>query len=343
MDEKNGTVVNSTTEDMLFASVLGVPGYFAVNAVAIALVCSLGGTLNAVILIALFCNRHLKKLTLQPILLNITVAGLVTTAALVMLNISRMLALVHRLEEAVYTCRTFNALLHVSIGMRTLLLMTISVTVFITIKHGAKKIKSFPLFIALAIMWVIEIVSAVPYFTAAYEIETFLDGVNCITELNSLSYGHIAVSMALGDMPARVIAVVMVICTVVHIKKNTITEELTMKRAMIRFAVLLLLINFVTLFANALPAAHFVLPDLITPTAYVILKAFTYIFLCIPVVATPVLMMAIFKPVSKAVKEVVTCQSCIERVGASKGQLEGSSSSGQPQNSSSAITGPTEL
>ena len=80
-----------------------------------------------------------------------------------------------------------------------------------------------------------------------------------------------------------------------------------------------MLINFVTLFANALPAAHFVLPDLITPTAYVILKAFTYIFLCIPVVATPVLMMAIFKPVSKAVKKVVTCQSRIERVGASKG------------------------
>ena len=130
-------------------------------------------------------------------------------------------------------------------------------------------------------------------------------------------------------MPAYVIAVVMVICTVVHIKKNTITEELTMKRAMIRFAVLLLLINFVTLFANALPAAHFVLPDLITPTAYVILKAFTYIFLCIPVVATPVLMMAIFKPVSKAVKEVVTCKSCIEGVRVSKVQLEGSSSSGQ--------------
>ena len=53
--------------------------------------------------------------------------------------------------------------------------MMISVTVFITIKHGAKKIKTFPLFIALVIMWVIEIVSAVPYFTAAYEIETFLD------------------------------------------------------------------------------------------------------------------------------------------------------------------------
>ena len=57
-----------------------------------------------------------------------------------------------------------------------------------------------------------------------------------------------------------------------------------------------MLINFVTLFANALPAAHFVLPDLITPTTYVILKAFTYIFLCISVVATPVLMIAIFKP-----------------------------------------------
>ena len=65
------------------------------------------------------------------------------------------------------------------------------------------------------------------------------------------------VSIALGDMPALIIAVVMVICTVVHIEKNTITEELTMKRAMIRFAVLLLLINFVTLFVNALPAAHF--------------------------------------------------------------------------------------
>ena len=58
MGEKNGTMVNTTTEGMLFASVLGVPGYFAVNAVAIALVCGVGGTLNAVILIALLCNRH---------------------------------------------------------------------------------------------------------------------------------------------------------------------------------------------------------------------------------------------------------------------------------------------
>ena len=276
MDEKNGTRMNSTSEDVLFASVLGVPGYFAANAVAIAFVCSTGGILNAVIIVALLFNRHLKKLaTLRPILFNIAVAGLVTTAALATLNISRMLALVHHVEEAAYACRTFNALLHISIGMRTLLLVTISVTVFITIKHGAKEIRVFPLCIALGIMWVIEIASAVPYFTAAYEIGTFLDGVNCITELNSLSYGHIAVSLALGDMPSRILAVIMVICTVVHIKKNTITEETLMKRAMIRFAVLLLLMNFVTLFANALPAAHFVLPDLITPTAYVTLKSFT--------------------------------------------------------------------
>lgn len=343
MDEKNSTVVNSTSEDVLFASVLGVPGYFAVNGLSIALVCGVGGTLNAVLLVALLCNRHLKKLaTLQPILFNIAVAGLVTTAALAMLNVSRMLALVHLLEEATYACRTINALLHVSTGMRTLLLLTISVTIFITIKYGAKKIKVFPLCISLVIMWVIEIASAVPYFTAVYDIETFLDGVNCITQLNSLSYGHVAVSIALGDMPSRIIAVVMVICTAVHIRKNTITEETTMKRAMIRFAVLLLLMNFVTLFGIALPAVHFVLPNLVTPTTYVILKTFTYIFLCIPVIATPVLMMAIFKPVSKAVKEVVTCKSCVKRVRTSKGQPE-SSSSGQAPNSTSATTGSTEL
>ena len=342
MDLMNSTVENSTGDDILFASVLGVPGYFAANGVALGFVCSTGGALNAIVIVALLFNRHLKKLaTLRPILFNIAVAGLVTTAALAMLNISRMLALVHHLEEAEHACRMFNALLHISIGMRTLLLMTISVTVFITIKHGAKKIKVLPLCAALAIMWVIEIATAAPYFTAAYRIGTFLDGVNCITELNSLSYAHIAVSLALGDMPSRILAVVMVICTVVHIRKNTITEESTMKRAMIRFAVLLMLMNFVTLFANALPAAHFVLPDLITPTAYVILKSFTYVFLCIPVVATPLLMMAIFKPVGKAVKEVATCKSCTVRVKVGKSRSETSSS--QAPNSSSAIVGSAEI
>ena len=312
MDQKNSTEVNSTGDDSLFASVLGVPGYFAANGFALSFVCGTGGALNAVIIVALLFNRHLKKLaTLRLILFNIAVAGLVTTAALAMFNISRMLALVHHLEEAAYMCRVYQAFLHTSIGMRTLLLLTLSVVVYIVIRYGDKRIKVNLLCVALVITWVTQIVMAFPYFTEVYGIKGepsyFVDGILCrVNTSHTLAKVHIGLSVGAVDVPVRAVIIIMVIATVMFIKKNTIAEQASIKKAMLRFASLLLVTNFITLFANSLPAFLYTAPHLATKNVYVILNILTYVFLSFPVVATPLLMMIIFKPVAKAVKEVVT-------------------------------------
>ena len=49
MDRKNGSVVNSPSDYVLFTSVLGMLGYCAVSGVTIPLVCGIGGILNAVL------------------------------------------------------------------------------------------------------------------------------------------------------------------------------------------------------------------------------------------------------------------------------------------------------
>ena len=307
--------MNSTTEfsnttagnESTFAHPLGVPGYITVYSVALGCVCTLELALNGLVLIALLINRKSKKLvTLLPVLVCITGAGLVTTASQIVFHISRLLALSHHFAGVLTLCRIRQFTLYIGTGMQAMLLMTLTIIVYLTVKHGSKGIKHIPLLVTLVSMWGIQVVVAVVCFTPAYQVDFFTDGINCDMKLNTLAYVHLLLAIIVNGMLTRIVALIMVIATVVQVKRNTITEQTLIQKTMVRFVGLLLLMSSVPLVANLASAISYAAPDNGSDVQYVSLNILTYLLLSTPVVVTPILMIAIFKPVATAVKKIVT-------------------------------------
>ena len=68
-------------------------------------------------------------------------------------------------------CRISFSDIHISIAIRTASLALLSVVVYIIIKHGLSKVKLPPLIAAVVILWVVVVLSGLPYLTPAYQCE----------------------------------------------------------------------------------------------------------------------------------------------------------------------------
>ena len=114
----------------------------------------------------------------------------------------------------------------------------------IIIKHGLSKVKLLPLIAAIVILWVVVVLTSIPYLTPAYQYEAFRKGILvCDTTLTWIAYVHIALSILFIDIPGRFISVCTIIAAVIHVKRNTVTDFSPIIRSFLRFTVILLCIN----------------------------------------------------------------------------------------------------
>ena len=72
----------------------------------------------------------------------------------------------------------------------------------------------------------------------------------------------------------------------------------------------MLLINILTLLANTVASLAFVLPMGADVAVLVWLRLTANIFIVLPTLVVPVLMMVLFKPIRSAVKGLFTCRMC---------------------------------
>ena len=245
------------------------------------------------------------------ILLNISLAGLLTTLTLGAGSISRLLLFNNVQDSAEWLCRFTLAVFHISIAIRTVSLALLSVVVYIIIKHDLSKVKLLPLIAAVVILWVVVVLTGIPYFTLAYQYEAFRKGILvCDTTLTTVAYVHIGLSVLFIDTPARLISIVTIIAAAVHVKRNTVTDVSPIKRSFLRFSVIMLLITILTLLANFVTVLAFVLPMGADVSVLVWLRFTVNFVIVLPTFVVPVLMMVLFKPIRSAVKGLFTCRIC---------------------------------
>ena len=245
------------------------------------------------------------------ILLNISLAGLVTTVTLGSVSTSRLLLFNNVQESAVWLCRVSHAALHISIAIRTVSLALLSVVVYIIIKHGLSKVKLIPLIAAVVILCVVVVLTGILYLTPAYQYEAFRKGILiCDSMFTRVAYVHISLSVLFIDTPARLISIATIIAAAVHVKRSTVTDFSPIKRSLLRFSVVLLFINILILFANIVAALGFILPMGSEVSVLVWLSATVDVAVVLPTVVVPVLMMVLFKPIWSAVKGLLTCRRC---------------------------------
>ena len=303
---------NNSSDLPELATSFEVNSYIALNTCLLIFFALPGLILNGLVAVALAGEVAKKQGRAQwIILLNISLAGLVTTLTLGSVSTSRLLFLNNVQESAVWLCRVSHAAFHISIAIRTVSLALLSVVVYIIIKHGLSKVKLLPLIAAIVILWVVVVLTGIPYLTPAYQYEAFRKGILiCDSMLTRLAYMHISLSVLFIDTPARLISIVTIIAAAVHVKLSTVTDFSPIKKSLLRFSVVLLFINILILFANIVAALVFVLPVGADVAVLVWLSLTVNIAIVLPTVVVPVLMMILFKPIWSAVKGLFTCRRC---------------------------------
>ena len=218
-------------------------------------------------------------------------------------------------EGAVWLCKIGFSAVHISIAIRTASLALLSVVVYIIIKHGLSKVKLAPLIASVVILWVVVVLSGLPYFTPAYQYEPIRNGILvCDTTFTSSAYAHIGLSLLFIDIPGRLISVCTIIAAAVHVKRNTVTDFNPIKRSFLRFSVILLCIGILILLTNIVGLVPFILSTGADVTVLVWLHLIIYVAIFLPAVVVPVLMIVLFKPILSAVKGLLKCRRCRARV-----------------------------
>ena len=130
------------------------------------------------------------------------------------------------------------------------------------------------------------------------------DGAICFAQFHTLGYIHGIGSAIATDATSRIVSLVFIIATAVHVKRNTYTDGEVLSKAVVKFTGLLLLQNLVGLtlstigYIPIIGYAHIRLPSqVIVALHYLTL----YFSLRVPIIVPPLLMIAVYKPIMKTI------------------------------------------
>ena len=313
---------NNSSELADFVTSGQVNSYLAITSCTLILFVVPGLILNGLVAVVLASEIAKKQGRAQwIILLNISLAGLATTLSVVTFSAPRLFLVDNVQEDAMWVCRVSFSAVHISIAIRTASLALLSVVVYIIIKHGLSKVKVLPLVAAVVILWVVVVLSGLPYLTPVYQFEPSRKRILiCDSVFTSAAYAHIGLSLLFIDIPGRLISVFTIIATVVYVKRNTVANFNPTKRSLLRFCVALLCINILIVLTNVVSTSVLLLAMDKNVTVLISLTVTADVVLFLPAVVVPVLMMVLFKPIWSAVKGILVCRRCRARREVSPGR-----------------------
>ena len=310
---------NDTVIELPFASVLGVQGYTAMVTVLLVLLVPPQLFLSIITIAGLCAGKEFKKIKAQRnIMIGMATMGFVSSMVVIMYAVAEDLFLHHHKEAGVVFCHGATLFYHIYAAMRNILLASLSVTVFITIKHGHQKIKVTYLNIAIVVMFVIALLLGIVYFfPSAVDFSFQFDGVICLPNPSPSGYAGIGIALVLFDIPSRIISIVVVLASLVLVKKHssTLIGDNRLKIAMVKFTVLLVILNIVVFVANYVALVPFLLlatfQDQLDFAGLAIFRQLIdFILPSVPAVITPLMMIAVFKPLRTAIKTLLSSCRC---------------------------------
>jgi hypothetical protein len=253
-------------------------------------------------------------------MIGIAAMGFVSSLTVLMFAVAEFLFLSHRKQAGVVICHAATLFYHINISSRNCLLATLSIIVFIVIKYGHQKIKILYLNIALVVVVLVVILLGLPYFFPSAVNNSFqIDGVICLPSPRPPGYVGIGLAVAITDIPTRIIAIGVVIASIVFVKKHgkSLAKEKRLKIAMVKFTGLLVILNIVVFVATYIALAPFLFlssfQDHLGFKGLTIFRQLIDLILpSLPPIVTPLMMMAVFKPLQTAIKRIgyqLCCES----------------------------------
>ena len=254
--------------------------------------------------------------TLRILLVNIVAAGQIVTVGMIMAHTASIIIIGHccpKLRPSDFACRLMYWAIASGGAARLMYMTTFAISVYVLVRYGAKRLKIWVATVAVVCVWVAVLLPNAAIFSPdVVEINTH-DNNTCAPHGTGYktfiyTFGYTTVCGLLGFA----VSVVCAIATVWFTRHNTITADITLVKAMLKFSVFLILGNIINFVGQTTP----LLLISFAPASkeYSSLdKAFIYaedIFILLSLVPTPVLILIYFKPVRKRVKRILCC-SCL--------------------------------
>ena len=265
---------------------------------------------NTLLIVAIAVEKSIVG-TLRLVLVNIVTAGQVVTLGMFIFYTSVIFingCWCPELRPSDIACRLMYWVIASGGAARLMYMTTFAISVYILVRYGAKKMKIWVATVAVVGVWVFALLPNAAIFSPDVVLFNFHDNVTCAAhgagyKAYIYAFGYTGVYGLLGF----VVSVFSPIATVWYIRHNTISGDVTVVKAMIKFAIFLILgniINFVgqttpLLFAAFAPAGK---------DWYTLEKAFNYVegvFILLSLIPTPLFILIHFRPVRQRIIRTV--------------------------------------
>ncbi len=189
-----------------------------------------------------------------------------------------------------------------------------AINVYIFIKHGKKKLKWYVIIPYIVISWILAVstLGILPYLDefGAININGF-----CTTNPDSVLLMGLLPPLVSSAVFFLIIQLICSILTVIYIKKNTLEGNTTVKRAITKVLIYLVVVSILSFINSIIPSANPAIRETLPENDVIGVVAVNYILRLvfnIPTFATPIVAIVLLKPVRTAIK-MICCARCLKR------------------------------
>ncbi len=273
--------------------------------------CGMALVLNGITVLALVKAKSVAR-AMRVILINVCFANATFAFGLSMWLVSFHARWLFKVRDSSITCQVTGSAFVTGCVARFYAVTLLSIMTYVFVKHGIRKIKLVYNLTTVAVGWVLSISWSMPVYVPSYGFQLRSDGTFCILSVTEstaiLFYLHLAISWLVIGIVACVVATVFALCTHCYIKQNIILENEDIKRAVMKTALALTASNAVNVFgALLIPTASAFVRVKGQFAAFLLAYYIPLGFMAASSLPTPIVMIALLKPVQISLKELFPC------------------------------------
>ena len=303
MEANNSTA--ATEEHFAF------PNFVAYNVIMLVFFAIPVSVVNTVTIVALLLDKT-TAVPIRMVIVNLLAASLTVILGLYLEHLTS-LALIGGEQPLppVGFCSFMIWLLAGGGASRLVFTATFSVVVFIIVKGGAKAVSKIALAISLVCLWIATFLLSSPILSPFIVGTQHVGEAACFPAItkgvtNTVANTAFVMVWAIifGIIPL-VITVTMPLVTICYIQQHSINKELRFKKAMVKFALFLIMGILFNFLGQVVPPVLLALASESVPSTSLVYLAFTLMNLSL--IPTPVLIYIYLGGVRKTMKEILLC------------------------------------
>ena len=160
----------------------------------------------------------------------------------------------HHLLQSDFVCRLVYTTLAVGCASRLILMSTFAIIVVILVRHGMAKIKLLPTIVSVVLLWLLSTLPNLAVFSPKVLVITLITADQCSPHVASAaSTTYTFAYITVYGCCSLLITTVSTIFGIVYIKRNTISQDRSVLKNMVKFAMFLIFGNITSLTGTSIP------------------------------------------------------------------------------------------